>query len=233
MKDNKQSSSQSLNSISSGWENSYADHQSDASLWGVEAIPILPSSIQALRSNLIDTVVDVGCGDGRNLLALLQANFKCAGLDVSPTAHARAAQALQLKGMHAFFIEGSMDDLPFATGTVEAITCFDVFGQILDPTPAIREFERVLKPSGLVVINAFSTEDGTYGEGNRVGEHIFNYKDTIFRYFEKDQILELFAGPWEVLTFERVQWDDPPHGDFRPYPHRHVNWFTSARHKAV
>ena len=78
-------------------------------------------------------------------------------------------------------------------------------------------------------MNAFATDDGTYGEGDKVGEHIFHYKGTTFRYFGEPELRDLFDIGWNVLKFERMEWDDPPHGEFRPYPHRHVNYFIVAR----
>jgi len=215
-----------------GWEASYAKSRSDNSLWGESVIPILARSIELLQANSVTAVLDVGTGDGRNLLGLCQAGLFCAGVDLSPTALTLAANTLISQGHYAFLIEGSFTTLPFATHTVEAITCFDCFGQIADPLPALSEFRRVLKPRGVLFLNAFAIDDGTYGEGVKVAEHTFEYKDTTFRYYE-DQELRNLLRRWELLNFERVEWEDPAHGDFRPYPHRHVNHFVVARSKVL
>jgi ubiquinone/menaquinone biosynthesis C-methylase UbiE len=185
-----------------------------------------------LRANSVNAVADVGTGDGRNLLGLCQAGFSCTGVDISPTALTLAANTLTNNGHHAFLIEASFTALPFARHTVDAITCFDCFGQIADSLPALSEFRRVLKPRGLLFLNAFAIDDGTYGEGVKVAEHTFEYKDTTFRYHEEQELRNLLTG-WELLNFERVEWDDPPHGDFRPYPHRHINHFVVVRSKAL
>jgi len=216
-----------------GWELSYADHLNGSSLWGGNVIPVLEPAVRELRARDVRTVVDVGCGDGRNLLGLCQASFACTGVDISPTALERAGDHLRSQNQSAFLVEASLTKLPFATESVEAVTAFDVFGQVPDSTTAISEFARVLKPGGVIFLNAFSTSDGTYGEGERVGEHTFRYKETIFRYFERNELVELFAERFDLLKVDPISWDDPPHGDFRPYPHRHVNWFVIARSKGI
>lgn len=220
--------------ISFGWEHGYASHENSVgSLWGGEVIPVLEPAVKELRARDVRTVVDVGCGDGRNLLGLCQAGFACTGVDISPTALERAGNHLRSQNQSAFFVEASLTDLPFAAESVEAVTAFDVFGQVPDSTTAITEFARVLRPGSVIILNAFSTEDDTYGEGERVGRHVFNFKDTTFRYFEHDELVKLFADRFDLLKVDPVAWNDPPHGDFRPYPHRHVNWFVIARSKGL
>lgn len=216
-----------------GWERGYAGHEEGGSLWGDDVIPVMEPAVKELRARDVRTVIDIGCGDGRNLLRLCKAGFVCTGVDISPTALERAGNHLRSQNQSAFLVEASLTKLPFAAESVEAITAFDVFGQVPDSTTAIMEFARILQAGSVIILNAFSTSDGTYGEGVRVSEHVFNYKDTIFRYFERDELVELFAKHFDLLKVDPVSWDDPPHGDFRPYPHRHVNWFVIARSKGL
>ena len=76
------------------------------------------------------TVIDVGCGDGRNLCALVRAGFICAGIDLSSTALARAHDRLTAQAQSAFLIQADASHLPLASGTIDCMTAFDVFGQI-------------------------------------------------------------------------------------------------------
>jgi ubiquinone/menaquinone biosynthesis C-methylase UbiE len=45
-------------------------------------------------------------------------------------------------------------DIPLADGAVDAILCTEVFEHIPDPIKAIREFSRLLKPGGSLIITA-------------------------------------------------------------------------------
>lgn len=217
--------------VFSGWDQSYRENVGDDKLWGDEPIPVLAPAIAKLTDHQVKFVVDLGCGDGRNLIELCRADFACCGVDISPSALERAAGNLNQSGQSAFLLPGSLTNLPFASNSVEAITAFDVFGQEPDSQTAVQEFQRVLMPGGLVLLNAFSTDDGTFGEGEKVGENIFEFKETIFRYFEHAELIELFGAGWTNLSVEQYEWTDAPHGSFRPYIHRHVSLFLTARRK--
>lgn len=206
-----------------GWEKAYQE-QTEGPLWQEDPIPVIPQALEALRKQSVRTVVDLGCGDGRNLAALAGAGFNALGVDIAPTGLAHARRVV---GARSFLLRADATSLPLVDDSVDAVTCFDVFGQIKDPTDLIAEARRIVTPDGLFVTNAFTLDDETYGEGEEIAPHTFAYKDTLFRYYEEAEIKALFED-WHVHEIDRVSWDDPPHGDFRPYPHRHDNWVVYA-----
>jgi len=211
--------------LKSGWDEAYQE-SGTASLWQEAPIPILDDLIKLLGSHSVKTVVDLGCGDGRNLVPLAS-HFNVVGVDLSQVALQRAAKKLCDKS--AIYIVGDIERLPFASSTVEAVSCLDVFGQLPVPSKVVDEIFRILKPGGILALNAFTLQDETYGVGDPIpGQpHSFNYKNTLFHYFTKDEVLSLFSSDkhkWKTLQFSTKSWDDPPHGDFRPVPHKHDNW---------
>lgn len=206
-----------------GWESAY-QQQSDGPLWQEDPIPVIPQAIKALQDRGSRTVVDLGCGDGRNLAALVDAGFTALGVDIAPTGLAHAKRVIRQR---SFLLRADATDLPLIDASVDAVTCFDVFGQIQDPTALIAEAGRLLAEGGIFVTNAFTPQDQTYGEGELIAPNTFAYKDTLFRYYTEEEIRALFAH-WEIIALERISWDDPPHGDFRPYPHTHDNWIVFA-----
>jgi ubiquinone/menaquinone biosynthesis C-methylase UbiE len=206
-----------------GWEKAYQE-QSDGPLWQEDPIPVIPQAVEELSRRNVRTVVDLGCGDGRNLAALADAGFNAMGVDIAPTGLAHARRVIRQR---AHLLRADASDLPLVDGSVDAVTCFDVFGQIQDPSRLIAEARRIIAPGGLIVTNAFTLKDETYGEGEEIAPHTFAYKDTLFRYYEEDEIRALFHT-WTVHEIRSIAWDDPPHGDFRPYPHRHDNWVVYA-----
>lgn len=214
----------SISTLQQGWEDAYQQQESGAALWQEDPIPVLEPAIADLKERDARTVVDLGCGDGRNLTVLVDAGFHCTGVDIAPTGLARASERI---GSGCFYVLADATRVPIIDASVDAVTCLDVFGQVADPTALIEEARRLLRPDGLFVVNAFTPEDETYGEGTRIGEHMFAYKDTLFRYYTEEDISTLFAG-WKVHRVDRMSWVDPPHGAFRPYVHRHDNWVVYA-----
>jgi len=100
-------------------------------------------------------VLDAGCGDGRNLVYLLQRDFECFGIDRDPAAveHVRALAAeLSACSPAGNFVVGALDGLPWGDGSMDAVICSAVlhfaddaahFGRMME------EMWRVLAPGGM------------------------------------------------------------------------------------
>ena len=101
------------------------------------------------------TVLDAGCGDGRNLIYFLQHGFTCFGVDEDPAAiqliqQAAARLAPQLPASN--FAVASIDRLPHGDGSMEAVIASAVLHFARDEahwTGMVQEMWRVLAPNGL------------------------------------------------------------------------------------
>jgi SAM-dependent methyltransferase len=93
-------------------------------------------------------VLDAGCGDGARTLANLPEG--AVGLDVSRRGLELATEAV----LAARLLQGDMVDLPVKSGTVDGITAYHaVFHVSREDHPAVyEEFERVLRPGGVVLM---------------------------------------------------------------------------------
>lgn len=103
----------------------------------------------ALDARSTDTVLDVGCGNGR-LLPLLTAH-RVVGLDPSALllakarAHAAALERCEL-------VRGFGERLPFGDYTFDRIVCAEVLGCVEAPELVLRELHRVARPGARVVL---------------------------------------------------------------------------------
>ncbi|WP_374628429.1 class I SAM-dependent methyltransferase [Frankia sp. AgPm24] len=131
---------------------------------------MIEDAVTELQSRQARTVVDLGCGDGRNLAVLLDAGLNALGVDIAPTGLAHARRIVRQRG---FLLHADATRVPLIDASVDAVSCFDVFGQVADPADLVAEARRLLRAGGLFIANAFTIEDGTYGEGvaNR-GAHL-------------------------------------------------------------
>lgn len=95
-------------------------------------------------------VLDAGCGTGGLIKALRAARpeWTVAGLDFSARACALARERTGVE-----IVEGSITALPWADGSFGAVVSADVVCQVTDGGAALREFARVVRPGGVVVVN--------------------------------------------------------------------------------
>jgi ubiquinone/menaquinone biosynthesis C-methylase UbiE len=101
-------------------------------------------------------VLDCGCGPGSITrgLARIVAPGEVIGVDVEPRQLAVArAQAEEHDDGNVRFEEASADALPFPAATFDAVFAHAVLAHLRDPAAALREFRRVLKPTGIAGIS--------------------------------------------------------------------------------
>ena len=100
-------------------------------------------------------MVDAGCGEGRNLVYLLQKGFTCFGVDNDPRAIDRIRQlAARLAPSQAAenFQVAPVERMPWADGSMDAVVASALlhFARDVDYFNAmVDEMWRVLAPSGL------------------------------------------------------------------------------------
>ena len=94
-------------------------------------------------------VLDAGCGTGGLLrhLRATQPGWTLTGLDFSPLACELARERTGVE-----ITQGSIAALPLADASLDAVVSCDVVCQVADPAQAVREFFRVLRPGGTVVL---------------------------------------------------------------------------------
>jgi ubiquinone/menaquinone biosynthesis C-methylase UbiE len=101
---------------------------------------------------LDDRHVDVGCGTGLMSAMLAAQGRQVVGVDLSA---AMIAQARRRSGSSATFIEADAESLPIASSSVDAVVNLISLHHYPDPSRAIAEFRRVLRPGGRLVLIAF------------------------------------------------------------------------------
>jgi 2-polyprenyl-3-methyl-5-hydroxy-6-metoxy-1,4-benzoquinol methylase len=85
------------------------------------------------------TALDVGCREGAQTRWLRQRGYSVVSIDVAP----------EMDGAIVVNVEKG---LPFADSSFDLIWCSEVIEHLEDPSYAIAEFRRVLRPGGLMMI---------------------------------------------------------------------------------
>ncbi len=109
------------------------------------------------------TVLDAGCGDGRNLRYLLSQSVQCYGIDrdASAIARVRALASRVAPGQSPEqFVVGELEHLPWEDGLMDAVICSAVLHFARDAEQflaQITEMWRVLAPGGVFFARLAST----------------------------------------------------------------------------
>ena len=114
--------------------------------------------LAAVQSFPFETVLDVGCGTGATLDAIVSAHptVRAWGIDLSAAMIAKARERLAAaRERAAGAVELQVADaerLPLADGTVDLVVCVDSLHHYPDPGAALREMRRVTRPDGALVV---------------------------------------------------------------------------------
>jgi ubiquinone/menaquinone biosynthesis C-methylase UbiE len=103
-------------------------------------------------------VLDVGCGVGhwgRCVAALLPPGSRVVGVDREPTWVESATQKARERGLESVlsYVQSSAEQLPFADGSFDMVTCQTVLIHVADPARVLAEMKRVLAPGGLLLLS--------------------------------------------------------------------------------
>ena len=121
-----------------------------------------PSYIELMPVGTADgkAVLDYGCGPGHDLVGFASASApaRLVGMDVSETSLAEARDRMELHGFKVEFVkiaEGAQR-LPLEDGSFDLIHSSGVLHHTPNPGDILKEFRRVLKPTGSVQIMVYN-----------------------------------------------------------------------------
>lgn len=118
-----------------------------------------PASIKLLKKAGLgadEFVLDAGCGIGGSSRLMAQLfNCRVTGVDLAQKFIEAAGFLTQCTGLDSKtgFKQGSILELDFADDTFDAVLCQHVLMNIEDKRAAVKEFFRVLKPGGKLILH--------------------------------------------------------------------------------
>lgn len=153
-------------------------------------------------------VLDIGTGQGRNLLPLMRMGFPVSGIDPSGTGLDRLREASRdeaLGGRVEEIWEGDFAEFEPRGEPYDAILCFGLLQILPRPVCAslLHRIHSWTAPGSVIMMTAWHVDDPLYDffstEWSRAGLHSYRSADGQFRtYLARGEILDLLRG-WDVV----------------------------------
>ena len=148
---------------------------------------------------LTGLLLDAGCGTGENSLLAASRGADVVGIDLSPTAIARAREKASERGLAARFEVADALDLERLAFTVDTVIDSGVFHVFIDEDRAryVASLAAALKPGGVCYLMCFSDRQrGTWGP----------------RRVRADELRAAFSDGWVVESLTADTFDINPVG---------------------
>lgn len=197
--------------VADAWETEFYARGQQLNRWPFSDLvsDVMRLSAASDRSQM--SALDLGCGAGNNAWFLLDAGFRVAGIDISPTAVRIAGNRLAELGFADVDLRvGSFAQLPWDDGSFDLVVDRGSLGQATldDVAATLSEVRRVLKPGGLLLsYNLFGWNDSDRKFGIELAPRSFGrfsggrfWRSPMTTFFDDDLIREM----WAPLVVKRV-----------------------------
>ncbi len=143
-------------------------------------------------------ILDIGCGNGRNLIPFAEKDFSCEATDFSISMIKNAKAKFKKLGLKGKFHVSNMTKLSFKDNSFDYLICVASFHHLnkFDQKKALKEFKRILKPKGKMYITSWNKWQNKFLFGKKeifvpwkVKDKTYQRYYYLFNYFEFKNLL--------------------------------------------
>jgi len=167
------------------WEEDYTRR---GMLWGgvTHDLPDLP-----LRSR----VLELGCGNGKTLCAMIQRGWDVTAIDFSSHAVTLSMEVIGVSS-HGHVMVADVRCPPFKNDSFDAVFAMHVIGHMdeMERRQITNKLPHILKHGGILFFSDFSTDDFRFGKGDKTEAATFRRGPGIItHYFTQEEVIDLFS----------------------------------------
>jgi ubiquinone/menaquinone biosynthesis C-methylase UbiE len=210
------------------WDAAYAPSQlKGTNLWGDPPVPYAAIAAQLFAEAAAEVVLDLPCGDGRNLPPLAFGAPILIASDSSINAMGIAREVVTKAGAagKTVFVKNDIFATTFLDDAIDGIFCWDMLGHLVNPADALRELHRICRPGGRIVANMWTMNDCQPQDplikklAPREYVDHFGWYIRFYDNSDLEALLDTVGITAESVELQR--WSEPPHVGYRDYEHEH------------
>lgn len=195
------------------WEETYATRPD---FFGAESSEFGLRAAATLEQHGLHTILELGCGQGRDTFLLLHRGFAVTAVDYSAAGLRQLeqqAKALGVANRLTLRRTDARQGLPFPDESFDG--CFSHMFFTMELTEQeleriFREVLRVLKPNGLNIYSVRNDRDPHFGKGTHVAEDMWqNLMGFVVHFFSAEKV-QKFARGYGLLWVKELDDPSPP-----------------------
>jgi ubiquinone/menaquinone biosynthesis C-methylase UbiE len=159
------------------WEQFFREDERVLSVGPTECAEL---AVEEFKVRGVSTVLDLGCGTGRDSILFAEHGFSVTAVDAARSALEIARRIGGQKAAGIDFIEADARQLPFACRMFDAVHCFGLLHEFTDDSRehdvkrVMTEIHRVLRPAGLLVLGVLA------GQPSQGLPHVCLFSEAMF-----------------------------------------------------
>lgn len=153
-----------------------------------------------IRTKHYSTLLDLGCGDGRDSIYFSKKGLKVTGVDFSQIAMDR----LKIQNPDVQWIQQDIRNIDFKEHSFDVIYSHLSLQYFDDETTnqIVGKLYKILANNGLLFVKCKSIDDQKYGQGEKVGEDLF-MAEHLRHFFSKEYMVKILHQ-FEIIKVIRT-----------------------------
>ncbi len=193
------------------WDKTYVGAKD---FFGKEPSELALNALPIFKDNDVRTVLELGCGQGRDTWFFARNGFEVSALDYSEAGICQMKEKARDVGARVTLrVHDAKDPLPFSDASFDAIYSHMFFTMEFSEEEIVKmlaECRRVLRPGGLNIYSVRNTHDPHYGKFVPKGKDMWqNPMGFVVHFFDEDKIKSLSTG-YVIMSIKEFEDGSPP-----------------------